>query len=87
MQHPTFSVLRTWTPRPLPIALAHKFVVVKMDDPYAATLRRLYRALPPQDRTACQAELARRAAQMAAHGACRSNGQEHVALRASGAER
>lgn len=87
MQHPTFSVLRAWTPRPLPIALAHKFVMVRQDDPYASTLRRLYRSLPPQDRARCQAELTRRAAQLAApHGLCRSGGPRRIAPWENGAE-
>jgi hypothetical protein len=61
MQQPRYSVLRAWTLRPLPVALAHKLAVAKADDAYMTMLRRLYAALPLPEQARCQTELARHA--------------------------
>jgi hypothetical protein len=65
MQQPRYSVLRAWTLRPLPVALAHKFVGAKSDDAYMTMLQRLYAALPLPEQAKCQNELARHAEYMA----------------------
>jgi hypothetical protein len=65
LQQPRYSVLRAWTLRPLPVALAHKLAVAKGDDSYMTMLRRLYAALPLPEQAWCQTELTRHAECMA----------------------
>jgi hypothetical protein len=60
MLEPEFSVLRDYAMRPLPVALAHRFVNARPGDPYLETFHRLYESLTSSDRTQCLAEMAQR---------------------------
>jgi hypothetical protein len=57
MLEPEFSVLRDFAMRPLPVALAHRLVNAKPDDPYLEIFHRLYESLATSDRTRCLAEM------------------------------
>ena len=59
MPETTYSELRSWKVRALPVALAHRLVRVRPIDPYMETLRRLYGALDARERAICQAEFVR----------------------------
>jgi hypothetical protein len=63
-QRPQYSLLRAWTLRPLPVALAHRLADTEAGEAYMAMLSRLYAALPASDRAICHAELACRDRQM-----------------------
>lgn len=54
-----YSVLQFGTLRPLPVALAHRLAATELDDPYIATLKRLYKSLSSHERSLCLAEFAR----------------------------
>jgi hypothetical protein len=81
MLEPEFSVLRDFTMRPLPVALAHRLVNAKPDDPYLETFHRLYESLATSDRTRCLDEMAQqsRLASAAAGPALSSLARHHPA--------
>jgi hypothetical protein len=68
MSGPEFSVLRDYARRPLPVALAHRLVNAKPDDPYLETFHHLYESLATADRTRCLAEMAQHARLVSGHG-------------------
>ena len=67
MSEPEFSVLRNFSMRPLPVALAHRFVNAKPGNPYLETFHRLYESLATSERTQCLAEMTRQSRLVLGH--------------------